>query len=59
MHIGVLALTAGRTPARRYDPRERVASLLAKGLVERGLDVTLFATADSQTRAEEQGPTVV
>jgi glycosyltransferase involved in cell wall biosynthesis len=52
MRIGILAPIAWRTPPRHYGPWERVASLLAEGLVERGLDVTLFATADSQTRAK-------
>ena len=36
---------------RSYGPWEQVASTLAEGLVERGHDVTLFATADSLTRA--------
>jgi glycosyltransferase involved in cell wall biosynthesis len=36
-------------PPRAYGPWEQFASLLTEGLVERGLDVTLFATADSQT----------
>ena len=52
MRIGLLAPIAWRTPPRHYGPWERVASLLAEGLVERGHDVTLFATADSQTTAK-------
>jgi glycosyltransferase involved in cell wall biosynthesis len=47
----VLASIAHRTPPRDYGPWEQVASTLAEGLVARGHDVTLFATADSQTRA--------
>lgn len=35
-----------------YGPWERVTSLLTEGLVRRGVDVTLFATGDSVTRAE-------
>jgi len=31
---------------------ERVVSLLVEGLVQRGIDVTLFATADSETDAK-------
>jgi glycosyltransferase involved in cell wall biosynthesis len=38
-------------PPRHYGPWERVVSLLTEGLVERGVDVTLFATADSITAA--------
>ncbi|MFC6237606.1 glycosyltransferase family 4 protein [Longivirga aurantiaca] len=38
-------------PPRSYGPWEQVASTLAEGLVERGHDVTLFATADSTTAA--------
>ncbi len=49
MRIGVLASIAHRTPPRSYGPWEQVASTLAEGLVARGHDVTLFATADSVT----------
>jgi glycosyltransferase involved in cell wall biosynthesis len=51
MHIGMLAPIAWRTPPRHYGPWERVTSLLTEGLVRRGIDVTLFATADSVTAA--------
>ncbi len=47
----MLAPVAWRTPPRHYGPWERVTSLLTEELVRRGLDVTLFATADSLTRA--------
>lgn len=46
----MLAPIAWRTPPRGYGPWERVVSLLSEGLVERGVDVTLFATADSETQ---------
>lgn len=49
MRIGVLASIAHRTPPRSYGPWEQVASTLAEGLVARGHEVTLFATADSVT----------
>lgn len=49
MRIAMLAPIAWRTPPRHYGPWENVASLLTEGLVSRGLDVTLFATADSRT----------
>ncbi|RMF78322.1 MAG: glycosyltransferase [Nitrospirae bacterium] len=50
MHVALLAPISWRTPPRHYGPWERVCSLLAEGLVARGVEVTLFATADSQTR---------
>jgi glycosyltransferase involved in cell wall biosynthesis len=46
-----LAPIAWRTPPRHYGPWEQFASLLTEGLVARGVDVTLFATADSLTSA--------
>lgn len=49
MRVGMLAPIAWRVPPRHYGPWERVVSLLTEGLVERGVDVTLFATADSVT----------
>ncbi|HWP43563.1 MAG TPA: glycosyltransferase [Blastocatellia bacterium] len=51
MQIAVLAPISWRVPPRHYGPWERVVSLLTEGLVSRGIDVTLFATADSLTRA--------
>ena len=48
----MLASIAHRAPPRGYGPWEQVASTLAEGLVRRGHDVTLFATADSVTAAE-------
>ena len=45
----MLASIAWRVPPRGYGPWELVTSLLSEGLVRRGVDVTLFATADSQT----------
>lgn len=52
MRIGMLAPISWRVPPRHYGPWERVVSLLTEGLVARGLDITLFATADSLTRAK-------
>ena len=51
MKIAILAPIAWRTPPRKYGPWEQVASNLTEGLVQLGLDVTLFATADSITDA--------
>ena len=49
LRVAVLAPVSWRTPPRHYGPWEQFASLLAEGLVARGVDVTLFATADSVT----------
>jgi glycosyltransferase involved in cell wall biosynthesis len=51
VRIAVLAPISWRTPPRHYGPWELFASLLTEGLVARGHDVTLFATADSVTAA--------
>ena len=45
----MLAPISWRTPPRAYGPWELVTSLLTEALVARGVEVTLFATADSQT----------
>jgi glycosyltransferase involved in cell wall biosynthesis len=55
MRIALLGPVAWRTPPRAYGPWEVVVSLLAEGLVARGVDVTLFATLDSQTSAKLDG----
>jgi glycosyltransferase involved in cell wall biosynthesis len=55
MKIAMLSPIAWRTPPRHYGPWENVVSLLTEGLVRRGVDVTLFATQDSLTRARLQG----
>jgi glycosyltransferase involved in cell wall biosynthesis len=47
----VLASIAHSVPPRSYGPWEQVAATLTEGLVARGHDVTLFATADSTTTA--------
>ena len=52
MRVAMLAPTAWRVPPRHYGPWERVVSLLTEGLVAQGVDVTLFATADSLTSAK-------
>jgi glycosyltransferase involved in cell wall biosynthesis len=51
MRIALLGPIAWRTPPKHYGPWEQVTGLLAEGLVRRGVDVTLFATLDSQTAA--------
>jgi glycosyltransferase involved in cell wall biosynthesis len=51
MRVAVLGPIAWRTPPRHYGPWERIAGLVADGLHARGVDVTLFATLDSETPA--------
>ncbi len=52
MNIAILSPVAWRTPPRRYGPWEQVASNIAEGLVQNGVEVTLFATADSITQGK-------
>jgi hypothetical protein len=52
MRVAILSTVAWRTPPRHYGPWEQVASNLTEGLVKAGVDVTLFATADSVTQAK-------
>jgi len=47
--VAILAPVAWRTPPQHYGPWEQMASNIAEGLVANGVDVTLFATADSIT----------
>lgn len=49
--VAILSPVAWRTPPRHYGAWETVAGNITEGLVARGWDVTLFATADSVTRA--------
>jgi glycosyltransferase involved in cell wall biosynthesis len=55
MRVALLGPIAWRTPPRHYGPWEQVTSVLAEGLVRRGLEVTLFASLDSQTSAVLDG----
>lgn len=55
MRVALLAPITWRTPPRAYGPWEQVVSLLAEGLVARGVEVTLFATLDSVTAAKLDG----
>jgi len=55
LRVGMLAPISWRVPPRHYGPWEQFVSLLTEGLVARGVDVTLFATADSITRAHLVG----
>ena len=52
LRVAMLAPIAWRVPPRHYGPWERVVSLLTEGLVAQGVEVTLFATDDSETAAK-------
>lgn len=49
LRLAVLSPITHRTPPIGYGPWEQVASNVAEGMQRRGLNVTLFATRDSQT----------
>jgi glycosyltransferase involved in cell wall biosynthesis len=55
VRVAMLAPISWRVPPRHYGPWEQFVSLLTEGLVARGVDVTLFATADSETGARLVG----
>lgn len=52
MKIALISPVAWRTPPRHYGPWEQFVSILAEGLVEEGIDVTLYATGDSITKGK-------
>ncbi|WP_433367072.1 glycosyltransferase family 4 protein [Actinoplanes sp. CA-142083] len=55
MRVALLGPIAWRTPPLHYGPWELITSLLAEGLAARDVDVTLFATLDSVTKAALDG----
>lgn len=55
MKIAVLSPCSWRTPPKHYGPSELFSSILAEGLLKRGVDVTLFATKDSITNTTLNG----
>ncbi len=54
MKVAILSPIVWRTPPRKYGPWEQVTSNITEGLIEKGIDVTLFATGDSITNAKLQ-----
>jgi glycosyltransferase involved in cell wall biosynthesis len=52
MRIAHIAPVATTIPPPKSGSVETMTSLLTEGLVSRGIDVTLFATADSKTKAK-------
>jgi glycosyltransferase involved in cell wall biosynthesis len=55
LRVAMLAPISWRVPPRHYGPWEQFVSLLTEGLVARGVDVTLFASSDSETTARLVG----
>lgn len=47
MKVALLSPIAWRTPPLHYGPWESIVSLLAEGLIKQGVEVSLFATGDS------------
>ena len=52
MKIAIISSIFLKTPPDKYGGTERVVATLADGLVNRGHEVTLFATGDSKTKAK-------
>ncbi len=52
MKVAILSSIAWSTPPKKYGPWEQVASTIAEGLIDKGIDVTLFATGDSATKGK-------
>jgi len=52
MKVGILGTATWRTPPRHYGPWELFVYNLAEALLDKGIDVTVFATKDSKTRAK-------
>lgn len=52
MKIAILSPIHWRTPPRKYGPWELIASFITEGMVKKGHEVTLYATGDSQTKAQ-------
>jgi mannose-6-phosphate isomerase-like protein (cupin superfamily) len=55
MRVAMLSPIAWRTAPQRDGHRESVVSFLTEGLVRRGVEVTLFATRNSETTAKLVG----
>ncbi|HID26502.1 MAG TPA: glycosyltransferase family 4 protein [Methanosarcinales archaeon] len=52
MHIAQIAPPWVSVPPKKYGGTELVVSLLTEGLIDRGYEVTLFASGDSKTKGE-------
>jgi hypothetical protein len=56
MKIAEIAPPWVSVPPDRYGGIEWIVSILTDGLVDRGHDVTLYATGDSKTKARLRAP---
>lgn len=56
LRIAQIAPLVERVPPKKYGGTERVVYHLTEGLVEKGHDVTLFASGDSLTTARLIAP---
>ncbi|MEX2428574.1 MAG: glycosyltransferase family 4 protein [Bacteroidales bacterium] len=54
MKIAILSPIAWRTPPVKYGPWEQVTSNITEGLIEKNIDITLFATGNSITKGHLQ-----
>ncbi len=52
LRLAILGSISWPSPPPGYGPWEQIAYNIAEGMIARGLDVTLFATGNSQTRAK-------
>lgn len=50
LKVALISPIAWRTPPRHYGPWESIVSLLCEGLINKKVDVTLFATGESITK---------
>ncbi|MCC5815209.1 MAG: glycosyltransferase family 4 protein [Leptospira sp.] len=57
MKIAILSPIAWRTPPEKYGPWEQVASNIAEGLIEKNIEVTVFATGNSITKGKLESVT--
>ncbi len=56
MKIAQVAPLFESVPPKLYGGTERIVSYITEGLINKGHDVTLFASADSKTEAELISP---
>lgn len=52
MRVAMISPVIERVPPKKYGGTERIVEALTNNLVDQGVDVTLFATEDSKTKAK-------
>lgn len=52
LRVAMLAPISWRVPPRHYGPWELITSYIVEGLIKKGINVTLFASGDSITKAK-------